>query len=168
MSYCSHCGTQLAENVKFCPNCGSPVIKLTLENEPKYSDPFASKPNDNSFEPEDNGAKEASFESEIKEPTFQRPQEQYTQPVVPVRNKSKVVAGILGILLGGIGIHKFYLGYKKAGLIMLLVTIICAFIGLGFIARIVSIVGLAEGIIYLIKPEDAFYETYVAGTREWF
>ena len=35
----------------------------------------------------------------------------------------KLVAGLLGILLGGLGIHKFYLGYQKEGLIMLLVTV---------------------------------------------
>ncbi|HOR74428.1 MAG TPA: TM2 domain-containing protein, partial [Kiritimatiellia bacterium] len=31
--------------------------------------------------------------------------------------KSKVAAGVLGILLGALGVHKFYLGYTQAGLI---------------------------------------------------
>lgn len=36
----------------------------------------------------------------------------------------KVVAGICGILLGGLGVHKFLLGYNTEGLIMLLVNIL--------------------------------------------
>jgi len=37
--------------------------------------------------------------------------------------EKKMVAGILGILLGSFGIHKFYLGMQKEGLIMLLVSL---------------------------------------------
>jgi predicted lipid-binding transport protein (Tim44 family) len=43
----------------------------------------------------------------------------------------KMLAGILGILIGSLGIHKFVLGYQKEGLIMLLVTVLtCGFGGL--------------------------------------
>ena len=38
--------------------------------------------------------------------------------------KTKVVAGILGILLGSIGVHKFYLGDSKAGIIRIIVTVV--------------------------------------------
>lgn len=38
--------------------------------------------------------------------------------------KNKVVAGVLAILLGWLGIHKFYLGYNKEGLIMLAVSVV--------------------------------------------
>ncbi len=34
-------------------------------------------------------------------------------------NKSKIVAGLLGIFLGAYGVHRFYLGYTRMGLIML-------------------------------------------------
>ena len=37
--------------------------------------------------------------------------------------KSKIVAGLLAIFLGGLGIHKFYLGYTKTGIIFLLILI---------------------------------------------
>ena len=43
--------------------------------------------------------------------------------------EKKVAAGILGILLGGLGIHKFVLGYTGAGITMLLVTILTLGIG---------------------------------------
>ena len=36
--------------------------------------------------------------------------------------EKKVVAGVLAILLGGLGIHKFYLGYTTAGIIMIVVS----------------------------------------------
>ena len=82
------------------------------------------------------------------------------------KQKSKVVAGLLGIFLGSFGVHKFYLGYAQAGIIMLLVTLIGAIVVVGPLAM--GIIGLIEGIIYLTKSDQAFYETYVVGKRPWF
>ncbi|MBR6458730.1 MAG: TM2 domain-containing protein [Actinomycetaceae bacterium] len=81
-----------------------------------------------------------------------------------VAPKQKSVAGILGILLGALGIHKFYLGYTVPGLIMLLVTILT----LGFGGIVMEIIGLIEGIMYLTMDDTQFYNTYVAGKKEWF
>jgi TM2 domain-containing membrane protein YozV len=78
--------------------------------------------------------------------------------------EKKVAAGVLAILLGGLGIHKFYLGYQKAGLIMLLVTLLTCGAG----AMIMSVIGIVEGIIYLNKTDDEFVSTYVVGKKEWF
>lgn len=72
--------------------------------------------------------------------------------------KSKVAAGLLAILLGGLGIHKFYLGYSGAGLLYL-----CF-----FWTGIPAILGLIEGIIYLVKTDDEFYEIYVKNQRKYF
>lgn len=72
----------------------------------------------------------------------------------------KMVAGILGILLGAFGAHKFYLGYQKEGIIQLVVTLVTC--GLG------SMVGFVEGIIYLTKSDDDFYQTYQVGKKPWF
>ena len=57
--------------------------------------------------------------------------------------KSKVVAGVLGILLGAYGVHQFYLGDTKKGVIRLLVTIFTCFIGglWGFIEGIMILTG---------------------------
>jgi len=82
-------------------------------------------------------------------------------------NSKRVSAGVLGILLGALGIHKFVLGYSKAGVIMLLVSIIgSAFLFLGPI--VMGIIGLVEGIIYLTKSDAEFHNTYVANKKEWF
>jgi TM2 domain-containing membrane protein YozV len=80
------------------------------------------------------------------------------------RASSKLPAGICGILLGGLGIHKFILGYNGAGVIMLLVSILTC----GFGYPVMHVIGLIEGIIYLTKSDDEFVRTYVDGRREWF
>jgi TM2 domain-containing membrane protein YozV len=82
--------------------------------------------------------------------------------------EKKIVAGVLGILLGGLGIHKFYLGYTTSGIIMLVVSICAAPFTCGIGYSIMGIVGLIEGIIYLTKTDEEFVATYVNGKREWF
>src|SRR5512139_1994939 len=82
-------------------------------------------------------------------------------------SKSKVAAGLLGIFLGGLGIHKFYLGYSKEGLIMLGVCIVGSFVfWLGPI--VTSIIGFIEGIIYLTKSDEQFELAYVKNKKTWF
>jgi len=77
---------------------------------------------------------------------------------------NKVTAGICGILLGALGIHKFILGYQKAGLIMLCVTVgTCGYGGIVF-----GLIGLIEGIIYLTKSDEEFVKTYVNNKKDWF
>jgi TM2 domain-containing membrane protein YozV len=82
--------------------------------------------------------------------------------------RSKVLAGLLGIFLGVLGIHKFYLGYGKAGAIMLAASLIGAVFAAGALSWAVGTVGLVEGIIYLTRSDADFERTYVAGRREWF
>ena len=58
-------------------------------------------------------------------------------------NKSKIVAGILGILLGSLGIHNFYLGNNSRGVLQIVLTVItCGAAGLwGFIEGIMILCG---------------------------
>lgn len=60
-------------------------------------------------------------------------------------NKSKLVAGLLGILFGSLGVHNFYLGYTGKGIAQLLLTLLS--FGLLFIVSYVW--GLVEGIMIL-------------------
>jgi TM2 domain-containing membrane protein YozV len=87
---------------------------------------------------------------------------------VAAKASKKIAAGVLGILLGSLGIHKFVLGYTGAGLIMLLVTIIGGVLTCGFAACVMHLIGLIEGIIYLCKSDEEFVRTYVDGRKEWF
>lgn len=59
--------------------------------------------------------------------------------------KSRLAAGLLGILLGAFGIHRFYLGYTGMGVLMVLLSVL----SFGFLAPFVGIWGLVEGILYL-------------------
>ncbi len=72
--------------------------------------------------------------------------------------KEKVTAGILAILLGGLGIHKFYLGHTGLGVLYLL---FCW-------TFIPAIFGLIEGIIYLTKSDKEFQKIYVKEKKSMF
>lgn len=83
-------------------------------------------------------------------------------------NSKKLIAGICGILLGSFGIHKFYLGYNKEGLIMLLITLLTSWFTCGGGAIVMGIIGLIEGIMYLNKSDKEFYKTYILNHKGWF
>ena len=77
-----------------------------------------------------------------------------------VDESKRVIAGILGILFGSLGIHKFVLGYTKEGLIQIGISIIsCGILG---------IIGIIEGIIYLTKNDEEFVEIYQNNHKGWF
>ena len=79
-------------------------------------------------------------------------------------SSKKIAAGICGILIGSLGIHKFILGLTTPGIIMVLVTILTCGVG-GFV---MGIIGFVEGIIYLSKTDDDFYQTYAIEKKSWF
>lgn len=78
--------------------------------------------------------------------------------------ENKTAAGLCGILLGGLGIHKFLLGFTTPGVIMLLATTLSC----GVAAPVMWTIGLIEGIIYLTKSDEDFYQTYVVEKKGWF
>jgi TM2 domain-containing membrane protein YozV len=82
--------------------------------------------------------------------------------VIPNQNQEskRILAGILAIVIGGLGIHKFILGYTKEGIIQLIIT----FVSCG----ILSIIPIIEGIIYLTKSDEEFIETYQVNQKHWF
>ena len=76
----------------------------------------------------------------------------------------KIVAGILAIVVGSLGVHKFILGYTTEGLIMLLCTVLtCGILGIAM-----SLVGIIEGIMYLTKSDEEFVTTYIQNKKGWF
>ncbi|HWD92879.1 MAG TPA: GYF domain-containing protein [Verrucomicrobiae bacterium] len=80
------------------------------------------------------------------------------------RASDKIPAGVCGIILGGLGVHKFILGYTGAGITMLLLTVLSC----GALYPIMHLIGLIEGILYLAKSDDEFVRTYVDGHKSWF
>lgn len=71
--------------------------------------------------------------------------------------KSKLVAGLLAIFLGGLGVHNFYLGQTKRALIQLLVSLLTCGIG----GTAMSIWALVEGIFILMGRDG--YKTDAEG-----
>lgn len=64
--------------------------------------------------------------------------------------KSKVAAGVLGILLGSLGVHKFYLGQIGLGILY----VVFSWTG------IPGLIGLIEGIIYLVSSDEKWAERF--------
>ncbi|WP_194767229.1 NINE protein [Tamlana sp. I1] len=87
-------------------------------------------------------------------------------------DNQKVLAGILALLFGAFGVHKFILGYNKEGGILLGITVLgmvlsCVGVGALFV-WMPGAVGFIEGIIYLTKSDADFYNTYQVGKKPWF
>lgn len=93
--------------------------------------------------------------------------ESWNQTTKGGENK-KLLAGILAILVGGFGIHKFILGYNKEGIMLLAGTLILGVLTCGMISGLVWIITVVEGIIYLTKSDEEFYQTYQVNKRPWF
>lgn len=120
----------------------------------------------------------------------------WLQPMRPVASSTssdvpadiaqkKLIAGLLGIVLGSLGVHKFYLGMNTPGLIMLganigvwILALLLGLItlGLGLIITVplaalvsgaIGLLGLVEGILYLTKSDEEFYGQYVLGKKPW-
>lgn len=68
------------------------------------------------------------------------------------RGKTKTVAGILALLFGGLGVHKFYLGNWGLGIIFLLSVFIIPYVS--------AVIGLIEAIRFFTLSESAFNEKY--------
>jgi TM2 domain-containing membrane protein YozV/RNA polymerase subunit RPABC4/transcription elongation factor Spt4 len=114
--YCRNCGQEVAEQAVMCVSCGcSPMDgKKYCQHCAAETDPSA----------------EVCINCGVK---LAKPQSQ--------GEKSKIAAGLLGIFLGGLGIHRFYLGYIGIGIVQIIVTLITFGIG--------AIWGFIEGILIL-------------------
>jgi len=91
-----------------------------------------------------------------------KPREDWNTPSYPKSQpeNKKIVAGVLALLLGSLGVHKFVLGYTTEGIIQIVISIVTCGIG--------GIVPFIEGIIYLTKSDEEFYQTYQVNKRGWF
>lgn len=123
--YCKNCGNQIDPNAAICVNCG--FAKGTGN---KYCG---------------NCGNEVAPGAEV---CMSCGYSVKTASVNPDAQKSKLAAGLLGIFLGGLGIHNFYLGYTGKAIAQIVLSL-CFGIG--------AIWGLIEGILILCGniKEDA-------------
>ncbi len=122
---CPQCGAPLQNGATTCQYCGTSVKPAAA-------------------------AQNAQQQPVIVVQNSAAPQVSYSDPrqFWPVKNK--IVAGVLALLLGGIGIHKFYLGRVAAGVMYIL------FCWTG----IPSIIAFIEGIILLCSTDENFEFKY--------
>ncbi|MBE9173747.1 TM2 domain-containing protein [Cyanobium sp. LEGE 06143] len=83
-------------------------------------------------------------------------------------SNKKLAAGLTGIFLGAFGVHKFILGYTKAGIIMLVVSLAGGVVTCGIASFVMGVIGLIEGILYLTKTNEEFQVTYIDAVKDWF
>ena len=122
MAQCNNCGASLKPAATRCVKCGTAIESPVPAAPPPPSAPPPSAPTP--------------------------PQVIYVPqpPKPPSCDKSKVVAGILAIVFGGIGVHKFYLGRIGQGILYLLL----------FWTYVPALVGFIEGIVYLCMSDESF------------
>lgn len=72
-------------------------------------------------------------------------------PVIEARtNRNKIVAALLAIFLGGLGIHKFYLGKAGWGIVYFIFSW----------TFLPALIGFFEGIYYLLMSDKEFERNY--------
>lgn len=82
--------------------------------------------------------------------------EQLNLKVGSTAGKSRVVAGLLAIFLGGFGAHRFYLGQPKLA---------SRYIGGLFIFGVSALVGIVEGVRYFLITDAEFIEELRKGSN---
>lgn len=150
---CKNCSANIDDNVAFCPYCGA---HNDAQGYQQSQNEYYNQNEQQSGQYFYNGQQNQQYQQQN---TNYNPQQMNTEPT-----KDKLVAGLLAIFLGTLGIHKFYLGYTKSGVIMLLVSLLTFGVG----ATVMAVIALIEGILYLTKSDAEFYQTYVQNNKEWF
>ena len=157
---CKNCSANIDDNVALCPYCGAHNdAQGSQQNAQGYQQSQNEYYNQNEQQSGQyfyNGQQNQQYQQQN---VNYNPQQMNTEPT-----KDKLVAGLLAIFLGTLGIHKFYLGYTKSGIIMLLVSLLTFGVG----ATVMAVIALIEGILYLTKSDAEFYQTYVQNNKEWF
>ncbi len=148
MAFCPNCGSNVPDNTTQCPQCGAAM---------------------NAQQPQQNAAPQGNYQ-QVPPQNYQQvppqgqpyqqmppqgnPYQQQVPPQAPMgpapippgyQPKSKLAAGLLGIFLGQLGVHNFYLGYTGKAVAQLLITLLTC----GFGALVTWVWGLIEGIMIL-------------------
>ena len=114
--YCRNCANQVSDQAVMCVRCGTPPLR------------------GNQFCQSCGASTQANAVVCIKCGVSLR---------AGSGEKSKMAAGLLGVFLGPLGIHRFYLGYTSIGIAQIVVTVVTLGVGglWGFIEGILILTG---------------------------
>lgn len=141
-NYCPQCGAPIDPGAGECKFCGE---KLAQQQVNQQYNQQSQQLNNQQFNQQ--AAQQRSVQPQpiyVQQPVTQNIYTTAINPAWPV--KSKVAAGLLAIFLGGLGIHKFYLGKVGMGILYL---VFCW-------TYIPGIIAFVEGIIYLCSNDENF------------
>lgn len=165
IKYCEHCGTLIPAGAIVCELCGKPIPQQSgaaaFAQQPQQAyrgqQPYMGTPQQpfmGTPQQPFTGAPQQPFTGTPQQPYMSAPQQPgmgYVPNVQPQpyytqgQMKSKVTAGVLGILLGVFGVHNFYLGYTGKAVAQLLLTLLSC----GALSFVSAIWGFVEGIMVL-------------------
>jgi TM2 domain-containing membrane protein YozV len=127
--FCRNCGAQSDDQAQFCIRCGATL---------KEGDPAGAPPPPIDMPPPPPPPPGAQWNS--------------APPVIPpppgYEPKQKLVAALLGIFLGFLGIHRFYLGYNAIGGIQLALGLL-GILTCGITSIASAIWGIVDGVMIL-------------------
>ena len=157
---CKNCGNVFGDYIKFCPSCGTPVELASQEPEIVEADQTeaAAQPEVQAQPDAQQAYQQQAYQQQAyqQQAYQQQPYQQQAYQQQPYQQqayqtngypnmmtppKSKMAAGLLGIFLGGFGVHNFYLGFTSKAVIQIVVSLITCGIG--------SLWGFIEGIMIL-------------------
>lgn len=144
--FCRNCGAQTDDAGQFCIKCGATLkepAEMGSQPEPPSTLPPMTPPPGATAAPPPPGATPAGQWGPPPPPSPNAP-----WPPAAGAAKSKVAAGILGIVLGAFGVHRFYLGYNTIAIIQLVLGV-AGILTCGLTTLASAIWGIIDGVMIL-------------------
>ena len=82
----------------------------------------------------------------------------------PVQGKSRMVAGLLNLFLGGFGAGDFYLGYTQYGIYKIVISVailVLGFLDLGFLSTIITLLSYVWSVVLLVVAIMTFMGKWI-------
>lgn len=82
----------------------------------------------------------------------------------PVQGKSRTVAGLLNLFLGGFGVGDFYLGYTQYGIYKIVISVailVLGFLDLGFLSTIITLLSYVWSVVLLVVAIMTFMGKWI-------
>ena len=148
--FCSNCNAEVKPGSKYCTKCGSIIGQNNKSNITPNKDRLSS-----------------AKSSTVNDSLSTQPS-QYSESSWDEIKSKRTTAGIFGIIFGFLGVHKFILGYKTEGFILLGISVIGGILTCGASIIVTDIIGIIEGIIILTKTPEEFKRLYIDKKTSWF